>query len=91
MTSSLRYYATEKLYHASAEYDHGLAIDSRFSTLEKTAEELLKAIKKENEELPWSTRNGANRDDHYQHGLRKENPRPLSQEEEEKFLDLLGL
>lgn len=91
MRTSLRYYATQKRYHATAEFDFGLGIDSRFSTLEKTAEELLKEIRKQNEEIPLRTQNGPNSHDIQQLKYLNEYTRPLTRDEERKFLDLLGL
>jgi hypothetical protein len=91
MKTYLRYYATENLYHASAEYASGLGLDSRFPTLEKTAKKLLEQIHKENEEIPEKRHNGPTNHDIEQLNLFHHNPRPLSDEEEKRFLRLLGI
>ncbi|MBN2459864.1 hypothetical protein JXB28_06280 [Candidatus Woesearchaeota archaeon] len=91
MRTSLRYYSTEKRYHATAEFSSGLAIDSRFPSLELTAQELMKKIVEFDEEIPMRTQNGPTGHDIQQLKYLNEYTRPLSQEEEEKFLDLLGL
>lgn len=100
MRTYLRYYATEKkhsevrhfpTYNATAEYSSGFALDSRFSTLEETANRLVKEIKKQGEKIPEKMKNGPTRHDIIQHGYLREKARPLTAEEEQRFLQLLGL
>jgi hypothetical protein len=91
METYLRYYATDKGHHASVEYSSGLGLDSRFPTLEKTAKKLLEQIHQENESIPLKRQNGPTKHDAEQLNLFDENPRPLTKEEEEKFLKLLGI
>lgn len=91
MKSYLRYYATEKLYHVSAEYSSGLGLDSRFPTLEKTAKNLLKMMQEENHQLPLKMQNGPTKHDKEQLNYLNQHPRPLTKEEEKNFLKLLGV
>jgi len=91
MRNYLRYYATDKRFHVTASYSSGLCIDSRYSTLEKTAKEFLQEIRKEGIKLPTSTVNKPTRHDITQLKYRGETVRPLTEAEERKFLKLLGL